>query len=142
MQLPDDENGQQANREVSERGNGAVQVHDSQEQIRVETLSVHRKPVPEVVDWGTFEDGEEEEDQAPDHAQRHHGVENPRMHLGHGDAQQGDSDRQFCNDACYHVEYLANPPALHVAVESVQLSGLGFEDSSPHTSNAFLISPG
>ena len=70
------------------------------------------RSVPEKVDGGALEHGEKEENDANGSGQYHGGVEDVGVDTVHGDAEEGDDNRELGDNTGQHVEKLTYPPAL------------------------------
>lgn len=101
MQVPDQYHRKESNSEVGYSGAGTIQVRDAHEDVFIDThaMSVRLRAVPEIVDWGALEYGEEEEEEANDGGQGHSGVEDVGVDARVGDSQKGDDDGEFGHDA-------------------------------------------
>ena len=127
-QIPDQRHREQSNGQIGDGRANTVQVGDVDQNVVTDTLArgARLRPVPEEVDGGALEDGEEEKDGAHDRGQDHGGVKNVGVDAVHGDAEQGDDDRDLGGDTCQDVEELSNPPALGVCEYAIlRVSFLG-----------------
>lgn len=112
LQVQKDKARQQTDGEVGHGGDGAVQVDDRQQGIYGQTVAFTRQARPVVTDRATFEDTEEEEQQTHGHGQGPGHVENDGVSANDGDAEEGDDDGDFGDDAGQDIENLGEPPAL------------------------------
>lgn len=61
-------------------------------------MSVRLHPVPEIVDGGALEHGEEEKEDANSGGESHSGVEDVCVDAGDGDSEESDDDGELCDD--------------------------------------------
>lgn len=100
-QVPDQRHRKQSDSQVGNSGSDTVQVRDTGEGIfmHARAMSARLRPVPEIVDGGALENGDEEKDEANGSGQRHSGVEDVGVDARDSDSEEGDDDRDFGDDA-------------------------------------------
>lgn len=108
-QVPNQRHWKEANGQIGDGRTDTVEIRDCNESVLVDTgpMACGRSLVPEVWHWITLEDSEEQEHQTDRSGEGNSRIKNPGMEAINRNAQQGDDNRDFGEDASDHVENLA-----------------------------------
>lgn len=114
VEVPEQENRQDAKREVADGADGAVEIREAHDDVDIDAFALcsGHDLVPEIVDGSALEDGDEEEDDAGEDGEAHDGVDDPVVHLLHRQTEKHDADGDFGGNHGQAVGNIAQPPVL------------------------------
>lgn len=120
LQVPHQDNGQQAQGEIAQHRHHTVNVCDGDKLVDFQTGPM-AGPIPEIRDRNALEGQHEPEHQAHRDRYTDDNPENHRMSPGDGETNESQCDRNLCNDASDHIGHLTEPPPLcNVRLELIQ----------------------
>lgn len=102
MKFADEEDGQDADGEITQCGNCTVNVGHDNDDLHVDAFSYNSRIVgqfrPEVFQWLALEEHEEHENQACYDGQGHDSIEDPDVEGFYSDAHQEDADGDLASN--------------------------------------------
>lgn len=114
LEVPDKESGDDGEGEIRDDTEDTVQVGESDDDFDVDARTGSAVVLgPEVLDGVALEESDEEKGKSGEEGDEHGSVDDPGMHLSHGDAQEETPDGDLGSNHGRAVEQVTEPPAIH-----------------------------
>lgn len=117
VQFVHDENGQNADGEITDCGKCAVDVGHGDDNVDANAVTfdirVQGRPRPEIRQWLALQEHQEHEDQSRKNGQNHDGVEDPDMSSLDGNSHQENANGDLAENGGEAVCDFTKPPILY-----------------------------
>ena len=116
VQLVHDEDGQNADGEITHCGKCTVDVRHGNDNVDANAvpfdIRVHGRPRPEISQWLALQEHQEHEDQSRKNGQNHDDIEDPDMSSLDGDSHEENANRNLAENGGEAVCDFTKPPVL------------------------------
>ena len=127
-QLPDEEDGQNADGEITQRGKRTIHIGHGDDNLDIHARALNGWVVggasPEILKRFALQQHDEHEDETGYEGEEHDQIEDPDVHSFNRDSKEEDADRDLAADRGEAVCDFAEPPVLLESVSWIHSPGI------------------